>query len=92
MEVTNFESDCSDVGGQTLPNEAACREAAKELERKFLFSNAWSDYPKGCIYDGNKLVFWNKHGTGAKSKERKAICSGRYSSILCQFRINEKYY
>ena len=77
FELTSLESDCSDVGGQFLPNQAACKEAAKELGKTYLFPVNEAGSPRGCIMAFN-VVKWNNHLTGAKSKSRKAVCSGRY--------------
>ena len=81
FEVTSLDRDCSDVGGQTIQNEASCKEAAKELGEKYMFSVNEKDSPKGCISNTANLVFWNKLETGAKSKSRKAICTGRYPLV-----------
>ena len=77
MVVTRFTSDCSDVGGQSLPDEASCKEAAKELGKKYMFPVNEIGSPKACITNAYDSVFWNKHETGVKSISRKAICIGR---------------
>ena len=68
-----------------IPNEALCKKAAKALGQKYLFSLNEAGFPKGCIFDGNKLVFWNNHLTGAKSTSRMSICIGKCTTIYATY-------
>ena len=74
FEIIAFAArDCSDLGKNSLENEAECKEAALELGFSYVRDGSWRSVPKGCFLSTGK-AYWNTHETGLSSKKRFPIC------------------
>ena len=76
FKLTDFGKICSDTGKDrlhTIVDQVVCRKAANELGKIYGKESSWSNYPKGCCLNNNK-VYWNKHVTGQRNGNTKEIC------------------
>ena len=93
-EVTEEETDCSDVGGILLDSSAQCQLAAETLGKVYSESVSWYDVPNGCIlsvleWNYNK-VYWNTD-TGGTQNGYKAICKINGKNYIDRYSINVYY-
>ena len=67
-----------------------CKDAAEILGAvQFATSDVgWADYPKGCFWYSDKMVYWNPHKTGGNDHYSRAICSNDGIYILFGFIFN----
>ena len=73
FKLTKHGKDCSDEGEESLSSIGECKEAAKELEQKFVSELSMVNFPKGCASLSSQ-VYWNKHKTGDRERDTQAIC------------------
>ena len=75
FKLTGSGEICPDIGKMTIGNLESCREAATFYEKPFDRESDWSDHPKGCCLNYDK-VYWNTHETGERNDVTKEICVG----------------
>ena len=85
MEST-WGSSCIEDGTLSLVNEQECRDAARELNKKYQNTVNRAFYPSGCFFGNRGATYWNLHKTGKKHSSRGAICKTSGRKFLYHFR------
>ena len=81
FEITELRGLCSDIGKKIIDNLAECEYVAGQLGEYIDEDGSFSSYPKGCsIYKNN--FYWNRHRTGGRDKQHRAICTKRGNCML----------
>ena len=80
IEITELGGLCSDIGKKIIDNLGECEDAAGQLGG-YATETKKSWYPKGCSMFAD-YFYWNRHKTGGRDKEHRAICTKRGNCML----------
>ena len=85
LGVTYFEATkgklCSETGDIAIEDSTTCKEAAEELGYKFMTTEDYANWPKGCYLYYNRhlvrdAVWFNRHTHGKQLPNTRNICKG----------------